>query len=124
MSYANRDRVPRLMDGVDVGWLAGLFDGEGWFQSRNQGRGITLAIENSDLDLLERVALVTGEGHISGPRIRGNRKPMWLWQVTDWAGSVRLLLAIYPLLCQRRQESVARMMPILNYGPPVAGAAR
>ena len=117
--YQNRERSARCMNDMELGWLAGFFDGEGWIASRNNGRGITLAIENSDLDLLERVLQYTGEGHISGPRTRSpKRKSTWTWQVTDWPGSSRLLLAIYPLLSDRRKARVLELMPILEYGPP------
>lgn len=90
------------MSDIEIGWLAAMIDCEGTIAERGR-----IAIEMTDLDLIERLRRVTGEGRIYGPRERGaDRKPIWVWTVQDRSGVERLFRIIYPHLGSRRKGQV------------------
>lgn len=103
------------MNEVEIAWLAGIIDGEGWFDCmEKEGRipAVRIGVESIDLDLLQQCHSFSGMGIVSGPRFRGeDRKPIWTWRVGKRRDVFRLLLAIAPLLSNRRR---ARILEIVN----------
>jgi hypothetical protein len=86
-------------------WAAGLIEGEGWI---GPGPGAVrkssiVAVESTDHDVVERLALTTGYGRITalGQRASG-WKPSWRWSVHSHADVYAVLSAILPLLGNRR----------------------
>lgn len=103
----------RQMDQIDIAWLAGIIEGEGCIGFYDAGPRIT--VNMTDRDIIERCYDITGEGNVNfRPRANLNWKPTWTWVVGDHRGIARLLLAIYPLLGERRHEKVAEVVKKLQ----------
>lgn len=91
------------MKALDIAWLAGLFEGEGAIIFSKRDNGVRIQINSTDHDVLVRAKDKTGCGFIYGPFDNGpNCKPLWHWQVQYAPDVARLLLAIGPMLCERR----------------------
>jgi len=88
---------------AELGWLAGIVDGEG-----NISHG-GIRVTSTDTDILRRCLEVAGGGVISAnkPDTRGNRKPSWHWRMGWRAGAAEVLADLLPLLCSRKAVSAA-----------------
>lgn len=94
------------MTPFDIAWLAGIIEGEGSFTIRPGG--VQLKVAMTDRDVVERMHAVAGVGFVNGPYIskRGNRKPLWRWDVHRSPDVARILLAIAPLMGERRRGQI------------------
>lgn len=98
------------MDAVDIAWATGILEGEGTFTIEG-GKYPIARVLMTDEDIIRRLKEVTGLGNVTGPhQQREDRKPLWSWKVSDKRSMARLLLAIYPLLGQRRREQVNKQV--------------
>ena len=52
---------------TDIVWAAGLFEGEGCTYLFKDRRSVQLLVKMTDLDVLERLAVVAGYGKVAGP---------------------------------------------------------
>lgn len=88
---------------VELGWLAGIVDGEGHI-SRNG-----IQVTSTDPDILRRCHEVAGGGVIKANKsdARENRKPSWYWRLGWRAGAAEVLSDLLPLLCSRKAVSAA-----------------
>jgi hypothetical protein len=101
-----------------VAWAAGFFEGEGYFslgrdrrKPHRSPRAVT-GITNTDLEMLKRFHEVVRVGHVSGPQIRPNRKPMWQWQATG-SIDVRFIAELFgPWLSERRSARAREVIEI------------
>lgn len=103
----------RLLQEVEIGWMAGLFEGEGCIQNMHDKRDVNkgtrtsrLRIGMTDLDVLEKFQDLAGCGKIytdSKPK-KENHKQSYIWQVGDKANVIRLLLIMLPHFCERRKQ--------------------
>jgi len=88
---------------LERGWLAGFFEGEGYLGlTQNRPR---VAINNTDLSLLERLKRLTGNCGTIRPT-KGNKlsvKQLWHWQTNSIAEAHHVINLIYDLLSARRQ---------------------
>jgi hypothetical protein len=96
----NQRGLNNLSEG-EVGWLAGIFEGEGYCGLKGHS-GFTVQITMTDLDIVDRIQSVSGVGTVRGPFDRGN-KPYKTWTVGSQDG-VAFLEAILPWLGERRSE--------------------
>jgi len=90
---------------LEIGYLAGLLDGEGCFKlAKGQ---IVVEVTSTDKDIVERALDYSGVGVLYGPYgpTKGG-KDIWRWQVGKHREVVRLLIAVLPCLCARRRERV------------------
>lgn len=112
-----------MMSQVDIGWLAGLIEGEGCVHRKRNFKpkyplskyapSPIIAVQMVDEDIIRRLAEVTGVGNIRGPycsKTALGKQPRWDWRVAKKRDVARLLLAIYPLLGQRRREQTAALV--------------
>ena len=104
------------MSQIEIAWLAGIIDGEGFTDSLPKVKAVRIGLESSDFDIVQRCQDFSGMGTISGPRIRGNNKPIWVWRVSKRRDVFRLLLAISPLLCVRRKKKILELTEMV-FGP-------
>lgn len=93
---------------ADLGYVAGIVDGEGSIDIRN-GRYPRLQINMTDRDVLETCQRITGLGHVRGPYETGH-KPMFSWDVSRQAASSSLLMTLYPFLGSRRQARIREVL--------------
>lgn len=116
MSYPIRPGATKPMSQVDIAWAAGLIEGEGSFSCSRRNRPF-IQIQMCDKDVLEQIQQRTGMGNVTGPYAGsqglgvGPRKPTYSWKVYKQRDVWRLLLAIAPLLSERRR---ARIMELAN----------
>lgn len=100
-----------MWDQLTIGYLAGLIDGEGHF--RMQKNQAYMSLEVTDKEIVDLAFSRSKIGKLYGPYLRKDgRKPMWRWRVSNDKELVRLMLAIYPLVCPRRQE---QMIPLIDW---------
>lgn len=104
------------MTGVEIAWVAGIFEGEGTIGFSNAS-SVQVQVRMSDEDIVRRLKDVTGLGHVTGPYGGiGRNKPLWCWHVGAKRDVARLLLAVCPLLGARRRERVAEATERLGRG--------
>lgn len=85
----------------EIGYLAGLFDGEGWFVTHPTT--ISMHVAMVDFDVIERIHQITGVGNLNEVPPRGTRKQWQLqWSVGVYEHIVELINVIMPHLSERR----------------------
>lgn len=102
------------MERSDRAWLAGLLEGEGYFQTRPDKRSnalaVTVGMTTTDLDVLEKVVEITQLGSIKPKKeTRPNHKPVWEWRAHGGSAAT-LALAVFPWLRARRKNQVALLL--------------
>ena len=109
------------MDDFQLGWIVGLYEGEGCFTAGGDRKIYRIRITMKDLEPLERAAEVTGVGHIQGPRYTGplksgepNLRPFWRWQVSTRQHIDDLITLMYPHLSPRRQSQIVAVLEKCN----------
>ena len=96
------------MAATDAAWLAGFFDGEGWYtefdvRSAHGVRGthhfICIGICNTVKASIDHCQEITGAGRIHGKYFNsGVRKPLWTWRLNKRADVIDVLSQIEPHL--------------------------
>ena len=101
--------MTKLWDTVDIAWLAGVLEGECCFSYKSSGS--VVVVVRTDQDIIERLREPTGIGTINGPVApqKSHHKPSWRWQVSQKQDVARLLLAVYPLMGERRKATIAKL---------------
>ncbi len=84
-----------MYNDIDVAWFAGLFEGEGTFKIEKESYAGGLAIQMTDLDVLEKVQSIFG-GKVTQSYDRKD-KPHWK-TCYKWSCSVSESDVIVPLL--------------------------
>lgn len=106
------------MSPVDLGWVAGLIEGEGSFLLLHRHQGTKwsprISMQSTDLDVLERLVAVTGVGRVSKVGARPNRKPCWQWAVAVYADALWLMKEVRPLMGVRRQHAINEVLEGLS----------
>lgn len=106
-------------DPVDIAWVAGIIEGEGCFNIRRTAGKYPLAIcsvSMTDFDVIQRLHEVTGIGRVGSLRVdkRGSqRKPTLNWTVAKKRDMARLMLAVYPLMGERRRKKIAEAIEVV-----------
>lgn len=110
----------RNMTDVEIGWVAGLLEGEGCFAMHIQKqhgpiyRAPRIQMSSTDEDVLLRLQEVTGIGRVMRRSPDRNqpetRKTVWAWQVTRKGGAVELMELIAPLMGKRRREKIQEVL--------------
>lgn len=103
------------MTDLELGYLAGLFDGEGstTIQRRANNR-VHVRIGSTDLDIVEKALSYTKMGAIGKPRRLPSGKQCWVWSVTDQEDCFFILGQMMPLLSKRRQIKAKEAISILE----------
>lgn len=102
-------RLP-VIDYQDLLWLAGLIEGEGciYFVKRHGWRG-GIRVQMVDEDIIRRCQEATGLGVVYASSVTKTGKQAWSWSVTRRDDCARLLLALYPVMGERRKQRMAEM---------------
>ena len=102
------------MDDFELGYVVGLYEGEGTFTAgrlrRNWRRGRPrIRVSMRDLDPLEKLQRYTGMGTLrEGKTPKGY--PYYRWQVGKVHEAFALAAEMYPHLSRRRQEQIWRVL--------------
>jgi hypothetical protein len=109
---------------AEVGWLAGLYEGEGCLGPLPQG-GWELVIVSTDLDVLLRVWAMTGLGRIGEtPRGAPHHKQVWRWKTAARDSVIEVLTVIEPMLLARRRQRVHEALAWYAEHPRKWGGAK
>ena len=91
------------MNPIEIAWLAGLFEGEGYFGFQSSLRAQILM---TDLDVIEKVKLITMcRGAIYNKKPSPGRKQAYALQLSGQQAA-ELMVAIYPHMGERRRERI------------------
>ena len=110
------------MNDKELGWLAGIFDGEGCLTVNHYaGDGhfeqwrATVAM--SDEDVVRRFHMLIGIGTVRGPYIQtgAGRLPMWQWNIGRREDILNFCASLSPMMGERR---TAKMKDCLAYLVP------
>lgn len=97
----------------DLAWVAGIIEGEGSISVRSNGL-IEVHVNMTDLDVIQRLAAITGVGRVTGPakppRYKAHWKPIAYWQVARQDDTAALLMTIFPFLGARRRAKAAEAL--------------
>jgi hypothetical protein len=94
----------------DLFWLAGLFEGEGCISIRENT--LNLVLQMADEDVVRRAHTVARFGSVTGPLVKtaSHHRPLFRWKVSRRDEVYALLVAIYPMLGDRRREKARRLI--------------
>lgn len=108
----------KYWDPMDIAWIAGIIEGEGciYINKVRLGKGslIRVSVRMTDYDTIQSLYDKTGIGRITGPTQHGRKKPTWDWKVNRLKDVVRLLLAIYPLMHERRRAKITEAVEFMT----------
>lgn len=103
-----------LLTDFELGWVAGLLEGEGsFFLARNKERGTLksrISMQSTDKDVLERLHVTTGVGILYAVGEREGKKPCWGWNLDRRADLVELANLLRPHMSIRRGEQIDIML--------------
>lgn len=96
----------RSLSSTQVGWVAGLLEGEGSFITTKE-RGLPrVQMQSTDHDVLLKLQATLGAGSVTAIGQRENRKPCWGFTLSALRDVESLLLQIYPLMGARRRQQI------------------
>lgn len=101
---------------ADIGYLAGIIDGEGCIQLRdnhNKGKRFypRVTVKMTDLDVLEKCQQITGAGIINTIKnVPEGHKPQWRWEINKQADAAAVLMMIFPLVSERRKQKIEQVL--------------
>ena len=121
MRHSSKIAVDLAMTPQDLGWVAGLLEGEGCFQINDSSGGTAhgcarVACIMTDRDVLERLLAITKLGSINGPYRHGMKshyKSRYQWSASG-PHAYAIMVAIIPLMCQRRALDIRRIIDAYN----------
>lgn len=94
------------MNDVDLGWVAGLIEGEGTIYW--DGKNIRLAVGMVDEDVIHRLHQVTGIGYVHLEKRPDPKQDLFKWIVSGIKAAAFLQI-VYPLLGERRQAKITEV---------------
>jgi hypothetical protein len=97
----------------EAAWLAGLFEGEGHIEFRNQ-HSVRLAIGMADHDIVERVRQLVGGSVLYQKPQRLRQKTIWKWRLYKGHEIMAVLVSITPYLGERRAARALEAMMRLS----------
>lgn len=96
----------------EIGWFAGLFEGEGHVGAYGAYHSLRITISSSDVDVLEKARAVFGFGSINENRRRDaplHHKRMYRLQIIARQAR-QVLQTILPLLGKRRRNAAVKAL--------------
>lgn len=104
-------------------WLAGLLEGEGSFFARpwtREGKyrvALTLTVNMTDLDVIERVATILGS-RVYHLKPKPDRKPLFRTLVSGGYADKWMVL-LYPHMGKRRKRQIRKALHIYRVRPQI-----
>jgi hypothetical protein len=108
------------MSPAELGWLAGIIEGEGCFPRSDKPCG-RLRVAMTDRDIIERLHEVTGLGLVHDRGRRDDRhKQVWDWTVLRRENMCAVAQVLAPLFLQRRRQQIAFIFRAADIDMPPA----
>lgn len=103
---------------IDIGWVAGVFEGEGWFVTPTEYSPTSFGahISMTDFDVVRRLHDILGLGRLEGPRIWADRptsKPQLKLAITKQAELKQFIEIVLPCLGERRSTRAQEVLAAL-----------
>lgn len=106
MGAQYRQRQLRNLSSSEIGWVAGLLEGEGSFIVVRNGTRPRVQMQSTDEDVLLKLRAVLGAGRICPISQRANRKQCWAFALNTRDDIDLLLRQIYPMMGARRRVQI------------------
>jgi hypothetical protein len=106
------------MDAVDIGWLAGIMDGEGtvtlmkrYGKNNTRFRQPTLSITSTDYEILARVQSLIAGTICNVSKYKERMKSAWIWSLNGSGRVFGVLQVIGPhLSCPKKKRRTAYLL--------------
>lgn len=99
----------------DLGWLAGIIEGEGYIGINENTNQTFLRVSMTDEDVIRSLIEKTGLGHVNGPyRYDDNKKFFWIWSVMTRDDLSDLLYLILPFMGERRSCAIKEALEVIE----------
>lgn len=117
----------RGMKAEEAAWVAGLFEGEGWFEVTysktvpGAARRVRLNLGSTDFDVLEKLQRIVGGTIIAKEQYRArfpNAKPIWVWRLASMDEVGAVIRLMMPWLSARRSDQAGKLIEALALVPP------
>lgn len=98
------------MTPAEIGWLAGLLEGEGCFSLSQDREYIypVVRLQMTDEDVVRQAAFFM-QTPVHGPRTNGRWKPVF--STTAWhARAVGVMYTVYTFMCSRRKAKIVDLI--------------
>ena len=124
--WAGRISGPDRMTEFELGWVAGIPEGEGCFFVTTRGTAkygpyvyARVTVCMTDRDVLERLRTVTGVGILERVRARKDprHRPISQWIVCRNQEAIELMVAVYPHMGTRRQAKIREVLAQVEKRP-------
>jgi intein/homing endonuclease len=109
----------------NLAWAAGLFEGEGCFYARSDGKysggNLALYINMTDRDVLQRFLEVIGGGSLAPARLekgRKNSKPVYRYSLYGDKYCLAVAYALFPFMGERRRAKIGQMVDVWKNARP------
>lgn len=99
----------RHMNQFHIGWVAGIFEGEGSISAAESGGTATLKVSMTDKDTVLRLKEVTGIGNITDYKLKSG-KIIYNWTVCRRYDVINLLVSLVPVLSSRRRQRISEIL--------------
>lgn len=109
--YKTKPTTIKKMNHLEIGWVAGILEGEGSFHSKENFLQVRCTM--TDLDTINKLREVTGIGTFSTWHRNGkepNRKDAYNWTVSKRNDIIHLLCSIVPLMGERRRTQIDKLL--------------
>ena len=110
---------PLDLDPIDIGWLAGLLEGEGYFSySWNAKKHLRVIVrcKLTDKDVVESIRRITGMGSLSfQDRKDGIRQISYEWNSGNRLWLRRLLYTLRPYMHSRRRKRIDEVLQAIEH---------
>jgi len=105
-----------MIRSIDLAWLAGLFEGEGYIGIK-RGR-LVLVLSMTDKDVVQRAHTIAHVGVMYERKQRTKTgKQVWMWTVTRIEHAAGLAMTLYPLLGERRRQRIKEALASWKIAP-------
>lgn len=100
-----------------MAWAVGLFEGEGCIGILKGCNGVSLQLQTTDKDVLEKFVSIIGLGKVTGPYRQKSFKPhykdRWQWHLSNSRDIKPLLELWLPFLGARRNKKAIEALKVL-----------
>lgn len=103
----------KKMTDINLGWLAGIMEGEGWFVENPLSPRLSVAM--TDYDTVRKLPVITGVGRLTERHFKEENKQSQLtWDVGVHKDIEDILRLVFPIMSLRRQEKMQRVLDVLE----------
>lgn len=97
-----------------IGWIAGILEGEGTFSCLDNGTAPLIKIAMVDRDVIDRVAEILDYNGTISEDITSSYKPIFTIQLYG-NSAIQWMMTIYCLMGQRRKEKIRSILTLWKY---------